>query len=61
MTREDRKAAPEKANHTWSRSQGAWANAWCDTSRDDGRDPRPPSPVEKLENIAEPSGNEHYK
>lgn len=60
MARENKKAAPEKPKHTWSGSQGAWANAWCDPSRDDARDPRPPSAVEKLEN-SEPSGDDLYE
>jgi hypothetical protein len=61
MDSKDRKARPEETKHTWSGSQGAWANAWSDPSRDDARDSRHPSPVETMEDITDSSGDDNYK
>jgi hypothetical protein len=61
MSRKNRKAAPEKAKHTWPGSQGAWANAWCDASRKDGKDPEPTRTGDEMESLDEASSDGHYK
>lgn len=61
MAKENRKSPPEKAKHTWSGSQGAWANAWCQTSGNDAKDPKSASTVDKTEDSDEVSGDNPSK